>query len=146
MALNMATMALGIAATLPNGVSSGRAVTGPTLSRYGMASAQIGCRLSSSFSSMGIAPTMRRSLSALVLLPKTEQKINGIISEYTKEDISPKDKDRGLVGDLPMDSLDLVDLTMSLEDELNVEINTNEFRELTTVQSLYDLIERKGIK
>ena len=88
MALNMAIMALGIAVTLPTEVSSGRAVAGPTMSRYGMASAQIGCRLSSSFSSMGVAPTMRRSLSALEKKKKTEQKINGIISEYTKEDIS----------------------------------------------------------
>lgn len=35
---------------------------------------------------------------------------------------------------------------MSLEDELKIEINSNEFRELTKVQSLYDLIERQNIK
>ena len=46
-----------------------------------------------------------------------------------------------LVDDLEADSLDLVELTMALEEEFHVEVSDEKALELTTVQQLVDYVE-----
>jgi len=48
-----------------------------------------------------------------------------------------------LAGDLGLDSLDTVELTLALEQEYNIEIPDEELTDLTTVKDAVELIEKK---
>ena len=48
--------------------------------------------------------------------------------------------------DLRADSLDLFELVMSLEEEYDVEIPTEDLEKLTTVQAVLDYMKQKGIE
>lgn len=72
-----------------------------------------------------------------------EEKINNIINEKLSveyEDIKP---DANFVEDLGADSLDLVELIMSLEEELDVDISDDDAENITTVQAAYDFVKDK---
>ena len=68
-------------------------------------------------------------------------KVNGILCEQF--DIEP-DKitmETSLIDDLGADSLDVVDLLMSIEDEFNVEVPDEEIENIKTVGALVSYIE-----
>lgn len=48
--------------------------------------------------------------------------------------------------DLGVDSLDLFELVMALEDEYSVEIPSEELEKLTTVGSVMDYLKSKGVE
>ena len=48
--------------------------------------------------------------------------------------------------DLGVDSLDLFELVMALEDEYNVEIPAEELTDLTTVGAVIDYLKNKGVE
>ena len=48
-----------------------------------------------------------------------------------------------MAGDLGLDSLDTVEMTLSLEQEYNIEIPDDELEGLTTVRDAVQLIEKK---
>lgn len=48
-----------------------------------------------------------------------------------------------LVADLELDSLDLVDLVVRLEQEANVEIEEDELKAISTVGDVVDVVHRK---
>mgnify|MGYP001150146361 CR=1 FL=1 len=48
--------------------------------------------------------------------------------------------------DLGVDSLDLFELVMSLEDTYGVEIPSEELEQLTTVGSVMDYLKQKGVE
>lgn len=48
--------------------------------------------------------------------------------------------------DLRADSLDLFELVMTLEEEYDVEIPTEDLEKLTTVQAVLDYLKQKGIE
>lgn len=48
-----------------------------------------------------------------------------------------------LLGDLDLDSLDTVELTLGLEERFGIEIPDSELEGVTTVNDAIDLIERK---
>ncbi|AAO27044.1 acyl carrier protein [Buchnera aphidicola str. Bp (Baizongia pistaciae)] len=47
-----------------------------------------------------------------------------------------------LVEDLNADSLDIVELIMAFEEEFNIEITDEEAENLTSVQSIFDIIKK----
>ena len=52
-------------------------------------------------------------------------------------------EDKSFVADLEVDSLSLVEYTMALEDELNVELPEEELTDLKTIGAFLDLIMTK---
>jgi acyl carrier protein len=70
-----------------------------------------------------------------------EDKITKIISEKLDVDISEVIPKASLVDDLGADSLDLVELVMTMEEEFDIEISDEEAEKLVTVQSAIDYIK-----
>jgi acyl carrier protein len=60
--------------------------------------------------------------------------------EVEEEDITP---DANLKETLELDSLDYVDLVVSVESNFNVKLNAEDFTNIVTLQNFYDLIEHK---
>jgi len=60
--------------------------------------------------------------------------------EVEEEDISP---DANLKETLELDSLDYVDLVVSVESNFNVKLTAEDFAGIVTLQDFYDLIEKK---
>ena len=48
--------------------------------------------------------------------------------------------------DLEVDSLDLFELVMAIEDEFDVEIPSEDLEKLTTIQSVMDYLKEKGVE
>lgn len=49
-----------------------------------------------------------------------------------------------LIGDLGADSLDIVEMSMSIEDEFNVKIKDEDFENIKTVKDIIDYIEKNN--
>lgn len=60
--------------------------------------------------------------------------------EVDEDDISPE---ANLKETLELDSLDYVDLVVSVESNFNVKLNAEDFSGIVTLQNFYDLIENK---
>tara|TARA_R110000787_G_scaffold183014_3_gene295048 strand:- start:33106 stop:33348 length:243 start_codon:yes stop_codon:yes gene_type:complete len=60
--------------------------------------------------------------------------------EVDEDDISP---DANLKETLELDSLDYVDLVVSVESNFNVKLDAEDFTGIVTLQNFYDLIENK---
>ena len=69
---------------------------------------------------------------------------NFLIDEFEVEenDISPN---ANLKETLELDSLDYVDLVVSVESNFDVKLDAEDFLDIVTLQNFYDLIERKLI-
>jgi acyl carrier protein len=70
-----------------------------------------------------------------------EEKINQVISEklgIDEQDITPE---ASFIDDLGADSLDLVELIMSLEELADIDISDDDAEKLETVQNAYDYIK-----
>lgn len=70
-----------------------------------------------------------------------EDKIIKIISEKLDVDISEVVPKASLVDDLGADSLDLVELVMTMEEEFDIEISDEEAEKLVIVQNAIDYIK-----
>ncbi|WP_320338813.1 acyl carrier protein [Burkholderia vietnamiensis] len=68
----------------------------------------------------------------------TEQRVKTIIRERLCISNPAIDSGASLQTDLGADSLDIVEMTMTLEDEFGIEIPDSEMLQLTTVQSVID--------
>lgn len=60
--------------------------------------------------------------------------------EVENEDITP---DANLKDTLELDSLDYVDLVVSVESNFRVKLDADDFVDVVTLQNFYDLIDRK---
>jgi acyl carrier protein len=60
--------------------------------------------------------------------------------DLTDEQIIPGAR---LIGDLELDSLDLVDLAVRLEQDVDLEIAEEDMRAIETIQDVVDLLHRK---
>ena len=60
--------------------------------------------------------------------------------EVDEDDISPE---ADLKETLELDSLDYVDLVVSVESNFNVKLDAEDFIDIVTLQNFYDLLERK---
>ena len=69
------------------------------------------------------------------------EKIKAILSEQLSEDESEISPDTLLEDDLGADSLDVVDLLMTIEDDFEVEIPDEEVENIKTVGALVEYIE-----
>ena len=69
---------------------------------------------------------------------------NFLIDEFEVEedDINPN---ANLKETLELDSLDYVDLVVSVESNFDVKLDAEDFLDIVTLQNFYDLIERKLI-
>ncbi len=69
------------------------------------------------------------------------EKIKKIISEQLEVDQSIITEGASITGDLGADSLDLVDLAMSIEDEFDIELSDDALEKIKTVSDLVAYIE-----
>ena len=69
------------------------------------------------------------------------EKIKKIISEQLEVDQNIVTENASITGDLGADSLDLVDLAMSIEDEFDIELSDEALEKIKTVGDLATYIE-----
>ncbi|MBQ2841777.1 MAG: acyl carrier protein [Clostridia bacterium] len=69
------------------------------------------------------------------------EKIKKIISEQLEVDQSIISEGSSITGELGADSLDLVDLAMSIEDEFDIELSDDALDKIKTVGDLVTYIE-----
>lgn len=69
------------------------------------------------------------------------EKVKKIISEQLEVDQSIISEGSTITGDLGADSLDLVDLAMSIEDEFDIELSDDALEKIKTVSDLVAYIE-----
>ncbi len=70
-----------------------------------------------------------------------EEKVRKIIAEKLSVDVSEVVPEASFVDDLGADSLDLVELIMSMEEEFDVEISDEDAEKMVKVQDAYDYIQ-----
>jgi len=75
---------------------------------------------------------------------KIEQKVASILIEQLGVDESQITPNANLVHDLDCDSLDLVELVISMEEAFEFEVTDEEGEKVRTVKDACDLIERKA--
>ena len=69
-----------------------------------------------------------------------EDKVKKIIAEKLSVDIAEVVPEASFVDDLGADSLDLVELIMSMEEEFDIEISDEKAEELVTVKDAIDYV------
>lgn len=69
------------------------------------------------------------------------EKLKKIISEQLEVDQSIVSEGSSITGELGADSLDLVDLAMSIEDEFDIELSDDALEKIKTVGDLVTYIE-----
>lgn len=69
-----------------------------------------------------------------------EDKVKKIIAEKLSVDLDEVVPEATFTDDLGADSLDLVELIMSMEEEFDIDISDDDAEKLTTVQSAIDYI------
>lgn len=72
-----------------------------------------------------------------------EEKVINLISDATKIDKSKISMETSFVDDLNLDSLDIVELMMKMEDEFGVEIPEEEAENLKSVKDVITYLESK---
>ena len=72
-----------------------------------------------------------------------QEKVIKLVSDATKVDIAKISMNTTFVDDLNLDSLDIVELMMKMEDEFGVEIPEEEAEGLKSVQDVISYLESK---
>lgn len=72
-----------------------------------------------------------------------EEKVIKLVSEATKIDIAKIKAETSFVDDLNLDSLDIVELMMKMEDEFGVEIPEEDAEGLKNIQDVVSYLEKK---
>jgi acyl carrier protein len=72
-----------------------------------------------------------------------KNKLVEIIAGLLSMEEGPIDEKASFINDLNADSLDGVELVMTVEDEFNIDITDEEAENATSVKLLIDLVERK---
>jgi len=75
-----------------------------------------------------------------VILMSIEVKVKKIIAEKLSVDMEEVVPEASFVDDLGADSLDLVELIMSMEEEFDVEISDEDAEKITTVKDAFDYV------
>lgn len=74
----------------------------------------------------------------------TFEKITEILAEQLDADRDAMTVDTKIADDLGADSLDLVDLLMSVEDEFGIEIPDEDVENIQTIGDIVDYIDKKA--
>ena len=72
-----------------------------------------------------------------------QDKVMKLISDATKVDLAKIKPETSFIDDLNLDSLDIVELMMKMEDEFGVEIPEEDAEGLKTVQDVISYVESK---
>lgn len=73
----------------------------------------------------------------------TIDKIKEIIAKQLNKDISEIKDDAEIVKDLGADSLDIVEMVMTIEEEFNVAVSDDKAVNVKTVKDIVDLLDAK---
>ena len=76
----------------------------------------------------------------------TLEKIKNLLAEQLNIDVAKISDNSRVIEDLGADSLDVVEMLMTLEDEFNVTVSDEESVNLKTVQDIAVLIDSKSKK
>ena len=74
----------------------------------------------------------------------SEEQVKKIIAEKLSVDLDEVIPEAAFTDDLGADSLDLVELIMSMEEEFDIDISDEDAEQLTTVQDAIDYINKQG--
>ncbi|AYF43490.1 MULTISPECIES: acyl carrier protein [Halobacteriovorax] len=72
-----------------------------------------------------------------------EQKVIQLVADQTKIDIAKINASTSFVDDLNLDSLDIVELMMKMEDEFDIQIPEEDAEGLKSVQDVVKYLESK---
>lgn len=72
-----------------------------------------------------------------------KEKVIGLVCEATKQDASKVSLETSFIDDLNLDSLDIVELMMKMEDEFGIEIPEEDAEGLKTVNDVVSYLEKK---
>ena len=70
-----------------------------------------------------------------------KERILEIIAEQFNMDVNELDEDMNFQDDLNADSIELVELIMSIEDELDVQVDDEKIEELKTIGDVLEYVE-----
>jgi len=73
-------------------------------------------------------------------IEKIQEKVKKIIAEKLSVDIAEVVPEAAFVDDLGADSLDLVELIMSMEEEFDIEISDDDSEKMVKVQDVFNYI------
>ena len=73
-----------------------------------------------------------------------EQKIIQLVSEATKIDPTKISQETSFIDDLNLDSLDIVELMMKMEDEFGIEIPEEDAEKLKSIKDVVQFINTKN--
>ncbi len=79
----------------------------------------------------------------MATVEEIQEKVKKIIAEKLSVDLAEIKPEASFVDDLGADSLDLVELIMSMEEEFNVEISDEDAEKIVTVQDAMDYIAKR---
>ena len=71
-----------------------------------------------------------------------EEKLKKVVADKLSVDVSEVVPEASFIDDLGADSLDLVEMMMSLEEEFDIDIDDEEAEKLTTVQKVIDYVKK----
>jgi acyl carrier protein len=72
-----------------------------------------------------------------------QEKVRKIIADKLSVDLDEVVPEASFVDDLGADSLDLVELIMSMEEEFEIDISDEEAEKMLTVKDAFDYIEKQ---
>ncbi len=72
-----------------------------------------------------------------------EEKVKKIIAEKLSVDLAEVVPEASFVDDLGADSLDLVELIMSMEEEFDTDISDEDAEQITTVKDAIDFVNKQ---
>ena len=70
-----------------------------------------------------------------------KEKLLEIIAEQFNKEVDEIDENTSFVDDLNADSIDIVELIMSIEDEFDIEINDEDLKDLETIADVFYYLE-----
>ena len=70
------------------------------------------------------------------------EKVINILSEFTLLEKEKITKDSGLVNDLGLNSLDVINVVVAFEEEFDIEIPDSKIKELVNVADIVEYLER----
>ncbi len=77
-------------------------------------------------------------------IEKIQEKVRKIIADKLSVDLDEVIPEAAFVDDLGADSLDLVELIMSMEEEFDIEISDDDSEKMLKVQDAYDYIAKNA--